>query len=48
MYGEAFADHTEVVLVEVQELGFGLDLSPRVRAAAAQVVEMLMPLMGQR
>ncbi|MEW5834430.1 MAG: hydrogenase maturation protease [Pseudomonadota bacterium] len=46
MFGEAFADHTEVVLVEAQDLGFGLDLSPRVRAAAAQVVEMLAPLVA--
>jgi hydrogenase maturation protease len=46
MFGDAFADHAEVILVEAQELGFGLELSPRVRAAAAQVVAMLEPLVA--
>lgn len=48
MFGDAFADHAEVILVEAEELGFGLELSPRVRAAAARVVEMLEPLVAGR
>jgi len=44
MFGDAFADHAEVILVEAQDLGFGLELSAAVSSAAARVVEMLVPL----
>lgn len=44
MYGDSFADHAEVILVEADDLGFGLALSPAVQAAAARVVGMLGPL----
>lgn len=44
MYGDSFADHAEVILVEAHELGFGLGLSDAVGAAAARVVAMLEPL----
>jgi len=46
MFGDAFADHAEVVLVEAREFGFGLELSPPVRAAAARVVALLEPLVA--
>lgn len=48
MFGDAFADHAEVILVEARELGFGLELSPCVRAAVGRVVEMLEPLVAGR
>lgn len=44
MFGDSFADHAEVILVEAQELGFGIGLSPAVRQAAARVVDLLTPL----
>lgn len=45
MFGEDFAEHVEVILVESQELGFGVELSAPVSAAAFQVVAMLQPLL---
>jgi hydrogenase maturation protease len=41
MYGEHFVDRAEVILIEAQDLGFGLDLSAPVRGAVARVVELL-------
>lgn len=44
MFGESFADHAEVILIEAGDIGFGLELTDPVRAAAARVVSMLEPL----
>lgn len=44
MFGETFADHAEVILIEAGDIGFGLELTDPVRAAAARVVSMLEPL----
>jgi hydrogenase maturation protease len=48
MFGDAFADNAEVILVEAEKLGFGLELSLCVRAAAGRVVELLEPLVAGR
>lgn len=44
MFGESFADHAEVILIEAGDVGFGLELSDAVRSAAERVVGMLEPL----
>lgn len=44
MFGESFADHAEVILIEAGDVGFGLELTDPVRAAVARVVSMLEPL----
>lgn len=44
MYGEGFVDHTEVILIEGAEFGFGLTLSESVQRAAQRVVQMLAAL----
>lgn len=44
MFGESFADHAEVILVEAGDIGFGLELTDAVRMAAERVVGMLEPL----
>jgi hydrogenase maturation protease len=41
MFGEDFADHTEVILIEAGSLDFGLELSAPVQAAAERVAQML-------
>ena len=44
MFGEPFADHAEVILIEAGDIGFGLELSDALRSAAQRVVAMLEPL----
>lgn len=46
MFGESFADHTEVILIEAGSLDFGLSLSPPVQAAAERVTQLLTPLLA--
>ena len=46
MFGEAFADHAEVILIEAQTVDFGLELSAPVRRAADRVAAMLAPLVA--
>jgi hydrogenase maturation protease len=46
IFGDDFADHAEVVLIESRELGFGLELSDPVRRAACSVAAMLAPLIA--
>ena len=43
IFGEGFADHAEVILVEAQTLDFGLELSAPVQQAAARVAALLTP-----
>jgi hydrogenase maturation protease len=44
MFGEAFLAHTEVILIEAADIGFGLDLSPTVAAAVQRVADLLEPI----
>jgi len=44
MYGEHFADHAEVVLIEAAHTGFGLELSAPVQRAAERVAVLLAAL----
>jgi hydrogenase maturation protease len=44
MFGEGFVDHTEVILIEAADLGFGLSLSEPVLKAVQRVVDMLVTL----
>ena len=46
MFGDGFADRTEVVLIEAEALGFGLELSAPVQRAVAQVVALLAPVLA--
>ncbi len=46
MFGEDFSDRTEVILIEAQALGFGLELSAPVQRAVAQVVALLVPVLA--
>ena len=41
MFGDGFADHVEVILIEGSEFGFGLSLSAPVQQATQQVAQML-------
>ena len=43
MYGDAFLDRAEAILIEAGELGFGLELSEPVRQAARAVAALLGP-----
>ena len=47
MFGDDFVDHTEVILVEAQDLGFGLQLSEPVEHAAEQVAQQLLAELAQ-
>ena len=40
-FGDGFVDHAEAILVEMQSLDYGLELSPPVQAAAQRVVALL-------
>jgi hydrogenase maturation protease len=41
MFGDGFADHTDVILIEGGEFGFGLELSEPVQHATQRVAQML-------
>jgi hydrogenase maturation protease len=47
MYGDDFVDHTEVILVEAQDLGFGLQLSEPVERAAERVAQQVLAELAQ-
>jgi hydrogenase maturation protease len=41
IFGDSFVDNTEVILIEAQSLGFGLDMSEPVRRAVESVASLL-------
>ena len=48
MFRETFPDDVTVLLVEARDIGFGLDLSPEVAAAATKVVARVAALIAAR
>lgn len=47
MFGDGFADHAEVILIEGSEFGFGLSLSAPVQHATQQVAQMLAAVVNE-
>ena len=46
IFGDTFIDNTEVILIEAQSLGFGLEMSDPVRLAVQTVASLLKEMMS--